>query len=66
MAESTVSKGIFYEGFKRGAGQGTPPVERSMQTVTAPTGAKETVKGRMVYPASSPNTAQSMRKPLGG
>ncbi len=65
LSKSTVSKGIFYDGFKKGAAPGKAPAERSMQTVKAPKGKSDSAKGRMLYPASSPNTAQSMRKPLG-
>lgn len=63
MSMPTVSKGIFYDGFKKGANQGQTPAERSMQTVTADGGKKESALGRMIYQAKSPNTAQSLRKP---
>jgi len=64
LADTTISKGIFYEGYKKAAGQGKSPGTRSMQTVTAADGKKESAKGRMLYPASAPNTADKMRKPF--
>lgn len=61
----TESRGIFYEGFKKGAREGRSAPERSPQTVSAPAGNTESALGRMLYPASKPNTAESMRKPFG-
>lgn len=64
VSEGTVSKGIFYEGFKKGMSEGKSAKERSMQTVVAPAGKADTVESRMVYPASNANTADKMRKPV--
>lgn len=38
---------------------------RSPQTVKPPEGKKDSARDRILYPATRPNTTQSMRKPFG-
>lgn len=38
---------------------------RSPQTVKLPAGKKDSARDRILYPATRPNTTQSMRKPFG-
>lgn len=63
MSWPTVSKGIFYPGYNKAKSEGKAPATRSMQTVSANGGKKESARSRMLYPAASPLTAESMRKP---
>ncbi len=57
----TQSKGTFYKGFS--GNEGLSPTERSMQTVSASANKQDSVKGRLLHPASKKLTAMGMRKP---
>ncbi len=65
MSWPTVCKGIFNKGLNKGKSQGKSPSERSPQTVKTPAHTAQTAEGRMLYQASKPLTARSMRVPFG-
>jgi len=62
MSWPAQSKGIFYDGYKKGATPGRGGQERSGEHKTA-TGRPLDAKGRMVYPVRNRMTAEGMRKP---
>ena len=61
----TVSKGIFYPGFKSGASEGQRAGERPNTKIEQPSVQPETVRGRMVHEASNKMNPNSMRLPFG-
>ncbi len=61
----TISAGVFYPGYKKGAAEGRSPGTRDNNKIgTPPAHRKMTVRGRILYPAGDKLTAVKMRKPL--